>query len=93
MAQARFPEPEDLKLTSKELIGDGSNHMVHPEYSLDNPHPGFGKDPNIINHLGHTIYPKWVKNDKGENVIVNNAKEEAALTVPQAVENWVKEAK
>jgi hypothetical protein len=28
-------------------------------YSLDKPHPGYGKDPRIINQLGHTTYPRW----------------------------------
>ena len=25
------------------------------KFDLSNPHPGFGKDPNIINEMGHTI--------------------------------------
>lgn len=79
MAQAQFPEPKDLNLPTTLTAGDGTNHMVHTQYTLDNPHPGFGKDPNVINHLGHTKYPKWVKNSIGENVVVHNAEEEEAL--------------
>ena len=30
------------------------------EYSVSNPHPLHGKDPNIMNELGHTQYPKWI---------------------------------
>jgi len=39
---------------------------------VENPHPGFGKDPNILNELGHTKYPMYVG-----SVIVKNAEEEA----------------
>ena len=50
-------------------------------YSLENPHPLYGKDPNIINELGHTIYPKMVypkgKTEPGQ--VVRNAKEEAEV--------------
>jgi hypothetical protein len=84
MAQARFPEPSDLRLPVKDLIGDGSNHMVHPEYTLDRPHPGYGKDPNVINHLGHTKYPKFVTNADGDKVIVHSAEEEAEATAEVA---------
>lgn len=71
MAQAQFPDPPKLDILE---IGDGTN--VKPiNYSLDHPHPGFGKDPNIINEYGHTRYPKWVGDQ-----IVNSAEEEAELT-------------
>lgn len=49
-------------------------------YTVSNPHPGFGKDPNILNEFGHTKYPRWVKKPDGENVIVNNEDEEIAIT-------------
>ena len=49
-------------------------------HDVSNPHPAFGKDPNIINEYGHTHYPKWVENEKGECVIVQDAKEEQELT-------------
>lgn len=47
-------------------------------FTVSNPHPGFGKDPNILNEIGHTAYPKWVyPNGKDHpGVIVNNPDEE-----------------
>lgn len=48
-------------------------------YSLDKPHPGYGTDPNIINYLGHTLYPKWITKPNGEKVIVKDKAEEDAL--------------
>lgn len=62
-----------------------------PLYDSENPHPGYGKDPNIINELGHSIYPKFVfpkglepkegeKPDFSKRVIVNNPAEEAKVT-------------
>ena len=41
-------------------------HDAH-KYSAANPHPLHGKDPNIMNELGHTHYPKYVHkfDDKG----------------------------
>ena len=47
------------------------------EYNVSNPHPGFGKDPNILNEFGHTKFPKWVTKPNGESVIVNSDSEEA----------------
>ena len=44
-------------------------------HDVSNPHPMFGKDPNIINEYGHTHYPKWV-----DGVIVQDSKEEQELT-------------
>lgn len=49
------------------------------QYNVSNPHPLYGKDPNIINEFGHTMYPKWVKGSNGD-VIVKSAKEEAEIT-------------
>ena len=40
-------------------------------YGPGNPHPNYGKDPNIMNECGHTHYPKWV-----DGVLVKSAKEE-----------------
>lgn len=51
-----------------------------PVYNVSNPHPGFGKDDNILNEFGHTMYPKYVKNEDGNLVIVNNKKEELEAT-------------
>lgn len=49
-------------------------------HDVSNPHPMFGKDPNIINEYGHTHYPKWVENSEGNRVIVQDAKEEMEAT-------------
>lgn len=57
-------------------------------YSVSNPHPGFGKDPNILNEMGHTKYPMWVDSKiTNTRVLVANAEEEAQHTqevAPQA---------
>lgn len=36
-------------------VGQGAR-----KYTLSDPHPLHGKDPNIINEYGHTEYPKYV---------------------------------
>lgn len=74
MANARFEEPKDLNLPSYMYVGDGAEIKNFGKYSVANPHPGFGKDPNIMNEFGHTKYPKWVKGK-----IANNEAEEAEL--------------
>lgn len=48
------------------------------EYSHQNPHPLFGKDPNILNAQGHTEYPKWIKVDNKE-VLAKDKKHENEL--------------
>lgn len=56
-------------------------------FSASNVHPGFGKDDNIANELGHTHYPKYLHkfeddgkikediefglDDKGKKIIIN----------------------
>ena len=51
------------------------------KYSLANPHPGYGADPNILNELGYTEYPKWVDSKiENKRVVVNNPTEEASHT-------------
>jgi hypothetical protein len=59
--------------------------MTMPLYDENNPHPGFGKDPNIRNVQGHTDYPKFVTNKDGERVIVNNPTEEEEIAVIEEV--------
>lgn len=76
MALTEFPSPPDLKLEFKDMVLDGKNITVSP-WSVENPHPGYGKDPNILNEFGHTAYPKWVN-----GTLVQNAEEEKALTNP-----------
>ncbi len=47
-------------------------------YTVSNPHPAFGKDPNIKNELGHTEYPMWVTSKiTGGRVVVKDAEERA----------------
>lgn len=72
MAFAQFPEPADLDVDFVNRTGD-SRPKSFERYTVANPHPGFGKDPNIMNELGHTKYPMWVG-----KVIVNNEEEEKA---------------
>ena len=73
---AQFPEPKKLDILE---IGVPDNNAG--KYTLDKPHPDYGKDDNIINQLGHTIYPKWVDSKiEGKRLIVNNAMEEAQHT-------------
>ncbi len=73
MSLTAFPEPKDLDVDFVHRTGD-SRPKTFQEYDVSNPHPGFGKDPNILNEFGHTKYPMWV-GDK----IANNEAEEKAL--------------
>jgi hypothetical protein len=72
MAFISFPEPKDLELPINDVILDGRPKNFQ-KWDVSNPHPGYGKDPNILNEYGHTKYPMWVG-----NVIVNNEEEEKA---------------
>jgi hypothetical protein len=72
MSLTAFPEPKDLEIDYVNRIGD-SRPKSFQQYDVSNPHPGFGKDPNILNEFGHTKYPMWVG-----NVIVQNEEEELA---------------
>lgn len=82
MALTQFPEPADLNVDFVNRTGDSRPVNVHP-WSVENPHPGFGKDPNILNEYGHTKYPMFVG-----KVIVNNPEEEKTArgepSVPEA---------
>lgn len=77
---ARFPEPPDLDVDFVDRTGDSKPKVVNP-YGVSNPHPGFGKDPNIVNEYGHTLYPKMVYPDGPMTVgrVVKNAEEEVAV--------------
>jgi hypothetical protein len=46
----------------------GQHHLN--EYTVANPHPNHGKDPNIMNEYGHTHYPKFVHkhDEKGRHI-------------------------
>jgi hypothetical protein len=70
MAIISFPEPKDLQVDFIGRTGD-SRPKSFGQYDVTNPHPGYGKDPNILNEFGHTKYPMYVG-----TVIVNNPEEE-----------------
>ena len=82
MALTQFPEPADLNVDFINRTGDSRSISVHP-WSVENPHPGFGKDPNILNEYGHTKYPMFVG-----NVIVNNPEEEKAARGEPTTSGW-----
>ncbi len=42
------------------MFDEDARHGEVAKYSASNPHPLHGKDPNIMNELGHTHYPKWI---------------------------------
>lgn len=80
MAIFEFPgSPKDLILPFEDMVLDGRPKTVS-KYNVSNPHPGFGKDPNILNEYGHTKYPMWVGNKKAYN-----EEEEKALRNPTSV--------
>lgn len=72
MALTEFPSPPDLEVDFVHRTGD-SRPISFQKWDVSNPHPGFGKDPNILNEYGHTKYPMYVG-----SVIVNNEEEEKA---------------
>lgn len=87
---------KDQNINILEVHSPTHNKNLAP-YSLGNPHPGFGKDPNIINELGHTRYPKWIDSKiEGKRVVVNSPEEEAKHTgeiieqpkTPDASNGW-----
>ncbi len=89
MAITAFPGPPDLAVPYEQMITDGININVNP-WTVENPHPGFGKDPNILNEYGHTEYPMWVDDPKeaGKRVIVKDKAEYEALIKPAASNAW-----
>ncbi len=81
MAIFEFPgAPKDIVVPYEQMITDGKNINLNP-WSVENPHPGFGTDPNILNEYGHTEYPMWVDdpNVPGNRVIVKDKAEYEAL--------------
>lgn len=87
MALTQFPEPADLEVDFVNRTGD-SRPKSFQKYDVSNPHPGYGKDPNILNEYGHTKYPMYVG-----NVIVNNEEEEKAERAKQAPQEQQPEQK
>lgn len=82
MSLTSFPEPDDLQVDFVARTGD-SKPLSFNKYSVENPHPGFGKDPNILNEYGHTKYPMWVG-----KVIVKNEEEEKAARGEPVTQGW-----
>lgn len=80
MSLTAFPEPKDLEVSFVDRIGDSKPKSVQM-YDVSNRHPGFGKDPNILNEFGHSVYPKMVypNGPKGAGVPVQNAEQEAEV--------------
>ena len=75
MALTAFPEPADLQLSSNDVILDGRPLSFH-KWDVSNPHPSFGKDPNILNEYGHTKFPMWTFSKiENKRIIVNNEME------------------
>lgn len=56
------------------MFDEDARHGTKAAYTASNPHPLHGKDPNIMNELGHTHYPKWVDHPTEKRVdhIVTN---------------------
>lgn len=64
-------------------------------FSATNPHPGHGKDDNIANELGHTVYPKYLhKFDETGKItvskIVNDEDENDEAEAEGFAVAWVK---
>lgn len=60
------------------------------KFTLDNPHPGWDKDPNILNHYGHTEYPKMLYphgKDSAGTVVNNKDEENELLGTPAALKD------
>lgn len=77
MSLTAFPSPPDLEVPFVDRIGD-SRPKSFQQWDVSNPHPGFGKDPNILNEYGHTKYPMWV----GDKIVNNEEEEKAAKGEP-----------
>lgn len=89
MAFAQFPEPDDLDVDFVSRTGD-SRPKTFQQYTVANPHPGFGKDPNIMNEMGHTKFPMWVFSKiENKRIIVENEMELAQHT-DGAIDNTLK---
>ena len=82
MSLTAFPEPKDLEVdfVNRWFWMIAVLRSFSP-YSVENPHPGFGKDPNVLNEYGHTKFPMWVDSKiEKKRVIVNNEEELAKHT-------------
>lgn len=69
------------------MFDEDKRHGEKPVYTLSNPHPLHGKDPNIMNELGHTHFPKFIEHPTEKEasgrfplrVLVADAEEEAEV--------------
>lgn len=52
-------EWSDKNIDKLEIFSEAHKKDI-AKYSLSNPHPGFGKDPNILDEYGRTEYPKKI---------------------------------
>lgn len=91
---AQFPQVPDLNLPVKDRIGVPNMNVEICKWDVANPHPGLGKDPNIGNEFGHTVYPKMIYLADKTSVVVNNAEEEAiakgeTLNSGPTIAEWV----
>ncbi len=91
MSLTAFPEPKDLDVDFVQRTGD-SRPKTFQEYDVSNPHPGSGKDPNILNESGHTKYPMWVNgkiaNNEAEEKALKGEASVPAVTPPAAQTGW-----
>lgn len=62
-------------------VSDPAYIKSFQNWDVSNPHPGYGKDPNILNEYGHTVYPKMIYPHGKEQagVLVQTEEEENAL--------------
>lgn len=75
MPLTAFPEPKDLNVDFVHQTGDSQPQSFN-RYDVSNPHPGFGKDPNILNEFGHTKFPMWVDSKiEHKRIVVKNQAE------------------
>lgn len=83
----QFPEPPSLNILE---VSDGKDNFdaLIGHHTIEKPHPGYGKDPNILNHYGHTVYPKMVypQGKDAPGVIVNSHEHELEVMGDQAEE-------
>lgn len=74
---------EDKSINQPDIIAAQDPQFVKnlSQFNVSNPHPKYGKDPNILNQFGHTEWPKMIyphgKDHAG--VVAQNADEEAAI--------------
>lgn len=68
-------------------VSDPSFVKSFQNWGLSNPHPGYGKDPNILNEYGHTVYPKMIypHGKEQQGVLVQSEEEEKELLNPSSV--------